>query len=565
MGRSLFPVNLKSGMSVFLLVISVNHTHTRFKVSFKRILLTRKSALANREYTTQGLAPFPPISLSYHQWVGCGGPLQGLFPVCQRRHDTGSPSSVTHGIPYELPWCIRWRSPSPIYPQTIHNIWVSCVETFFLSWKDKKIHGMRSTPILLDMTWLPRWSIDCGFGIILAVTSYQVIFNTFTISCHEVNCVKTLELLKCYIFNAIHLRSSNVFTQLTHSMLPLSLLILGCYTCSINRFQSVIDGTSVATYEDSLHNMSRDNGSKIRNIECHSATSHHHLKPDGYGVISHLASCSSLIRQSRNELWTTSQMTDNTGDTTEVAEDLYSHQYGYETIKTISNTAPIRSKNIIIPLINGTGTRLFPVMIIFCIRDSLREYKSNYVILSTMKLALYNWFILSESAIFNLLFWSSYQHILSPLYITINLSIVFIQLNSNDLSLKNTNLLSNSAIIFGYHYIIGTWLGLIQWYLCSYIFMEGQLNEFTNLAINMNDTLLGCVLYNIDGWHLYHIVVGNILLITAFNLSSWSQYIMYKVVLQLRVRLHHMFYNMQLVYWHFVELLWLGIYYVLYS
>jgi hypothetical protein len=49
-------------------------------------------------------------------------------------------------------------------------------------------------------------------------------------------------------------------------------------------------------------------------------------------------------------------MIDNTGDTTEVAEDLYSHQYGYETIKTISNTAPIRSKNIIIPLINGTGT-----------------------------------------------------------------------------------------------------------------------------------------------------------------------------------------------------------------
>ena len=58
-----------------------------------------------------------------------------------------------------------------------------------------------------------------------------------------------------------------------------------------------------------------------------------------------------------------------------VAEDLYSHQYGLwsEPIKTISNT-----KNIIIPLINGTGI-LMPVMIIFCIRDSLREYKSNFI------------------------------------------------------------------------------------------------------------------------------------------------------------------------------------------
>ena len=41
--RSLFPVSPKSGISMFLLVISVNHTNTRFRVSFW-ILLTGKSA-----------------------------------------------------------------------------------------------------------------------------------------------------------------------------------------------------------------------------------------------------------------------------------------------------------------------------------------------------------------------------------------------------------------------------------------------------------------------------------------------------------------------------------------
>jgi len=248
-------------------------------------------------------------------------------------------------------------------------------------------------------------------------------------------------------------------------------------------------------------------------------------------------------------------------DLISVAEDLYSHQYGLwsEPIKTISNM-----KNIIIPLINGTGI-LMPVMIIFCIRDSLREYKSNYVILSSMKLSIYNWCILSESVIFNLLFWLSYQHVLSPIYITINLWIVLIQMNSYDLSLKTTNLLSNSGILFGHHYIVGTWLELNQWYQCSWMFLNGQLNEFTNLSINMNDTLVGWNFYNIDGLHLYHVVVGNILLIIGFNLSSWTQYVLYKVMFQLRVRLHHMFFNMQLVYWHFVELLWLVIYYVLYS
>jgi hypothetical protein len=76
-------------------------------------------------------------------------------------------------------------------------------------------------------------------------------------------------------------------------------------------------------------------------------------------------------------------------DMNDVAEDLYSHQYGHlETIKTISNTGTIVTKNIIIP--NIVPVTLIGGMIIFCIRDSLREYKSNYVILSTMKLSLYN-------------------------------------------------------------------------------------------------------------------------------------------------------------------------------
>jgi hypothetical protein len=85
-------------------------------------------------------------------------------------------------------------------------------------------------------------------------------------------------------------------------------------------------------------------------------------------------------------------------DITDMAEDLYSHQYGlFETIKTISNRVKM-TQNIIIPLINGTGT-VFPVMMVFGIRDSLREYKSNYIILSSMKLSIYNLIIMSESAI----------------------------------------------------------------------------------------------------------------------------------------------------------------------
>ena len=51
--RSLFLVNLKYGISMFLLVISVNHTNTIFKVSLW-ILLTRKSLDIGGKYVMIG-------------------------------------------------------------------------------------------------------------------------------------------------------------------------------------------------------------------------------------------------------------------------------------------------------------------------------------------------------------------------------------------------------------------------------------------------------------------------------------------------------------------------------
>ena len=66
-------------------------------------------------------------------------------------------------------------------------------------------------------------------------------------------------------------------------------------------------------------------------------------------------------------------------------------------------------------------------------------------------------------------------------------------MNSYELSLKNTNLLSSSAILFGYHTIIGSVLELILGYLLALVFIEGQINEFINTAINMNKLGAVCV------------------------------------------------------------------------
>jgi len=390
-----------------------------------------------------------------------------------------------------------------------------------------------------------------------------------------------------------HLRSSDVMIQLTHSMLPLSLLILGCYTCSIYRWSLDTSGLSIAT-------MSRDNGSEICNIECTSTSLvPHHLPASSFDNTSININDQQLTISTAlmDEAWCVDvDVSGKSNDTrvgvllvssmsndicnidcnpedcnptlvslvwSDLPEDLYSHQYGSSlgvTIKTISNMVKI-TKNMIIPLINGTGT-LFPVMIIFCIRDSLREYKSNYVILNSLQMSFYNWFILSESAIFIVVFWSSLEHILSPLYITINLWIVNMQLNSYDLSLKNTNLLSTSAIIFGYHSIIGTCIFLIQCHLLSIVFEEGQMSEFCKLCNNLSDTLLGCILYNIDGCHLFHIVIGNLFVCIIVCCLCICYYLCFHYVF--RVVILMLLYVYQIVYWHFVELFWLFVYYVVY-
>lgn len=82
----------------------------------------------------------------------------------------------------------------------------------------------------------------------------------------------------------------------------------------------------------------------------------------------------------------------------DVSKDLYSTE-----LRLLSNTGNNVTKNII--LVADSSTIPFFCWIVFCIRDSLREYKSYYVTLSSMKLSLYNCCIISESAVFNLLFW----------------------------------------------------------------------------------------------------------------------------------------------------------------
>merc|ERR1711975_96028 len=91
----------------------------------------------------------------------------------------------------------------------------------------------------------------------------------------------------------------------------------------------------------------------------------------------------------------------------------------------------------------------------------------------------------------------------------------------------------------------------------SSLFISLQIKEFRVMALSINDSLYSCLFFFLTGLHFFHLTVG---------LFFWGCSFPYKIsyFVNLRVLEIHLFYNLQLFYWHFLEILWLFIFLVLY-
>merc|ERR1711963_524003 len=135
-----------------------------------------------------------------------------------------------------------------------------------------------------------------------------------------------------------------------------------------------------------------------------------------------------------------------------------------------------------------------------------------------------------------------------------------------ELTFANTLLLSNAAVSLG-----GAFVSLeisSQFYISfaflsfsiSSLFISLQIKEFRILALLINDSLYSCLFFFLTGLHFFHLVVGLFLLSLFFwgcsfsfkKFSFWSS----------RISELHLFYNLQIFYWHFIEVLWLFIFLV---
>ena len=175
----------------------------------------------------------------------------------------------------------------------------------------------------------------------------------------------------------------------------------------------------------------------------------------------------------------------------------------------------------------------------------------------------YYLFILSEILIFGTLFFSFFYNSLIP---SVEFSSTFppkgiIALDYKAVPLLNTGILffSGLSITASQNYLIGgkknkTLLYLILTLILAFFFSYLQYFEYTHAFFTITDSVFGATFYSITGLHFFHMVIGEILLI----------------IILMRLLLNHFLINHSLgfsfssIYYHFVDVVWLFVYSIIY-
>merc|ERR1711948_111459 len=203
----------------------------------------------------------------------------------------------------------------------------------------------------------------------------------------------------------------------------------------------------------------------------------------------------------------------------------------------------------------------------FLFRDLLREINKKYEILLMVLFLVFFLFLASEALLFISFFWGSFHSLSSP-----SLGICpgegFYVPDPCELTFANTLLLTNAAVSLGNAFIsleISSSF-LIFFSLFSFIlawtFISLQIKEFSIMGLSINDSVYSSVFFFLTGLHFFHLLVGLFLLSLFFCGCSFPSKM--NLIFILRVSEVHLFFNLQLFYWHFPEILWLFIFLFLY-
>jgi cytochrome c oxidase subunit 3 len=174
----------------------------------------------------------------------------------------------------------------------------------------------------------------------------------------------------------------------------------------------------------------------------------------------------------------------------------------------------------------------------------------------TMGVAL---FILSEALFFFSIFWAYFHSALSP---TVELGghwppAGIEALNPFAVPLLNTVLLlsSGATVTYAHHALIqgdrkGAIVGTAMTLVFAVVFTGLQGFEYATAGFTIADGVYGSVFYFATGFHGIHVIIG-----TAFIAVAFVRMINYHLTDH-----HHLGFESSILYWHFVDVVWLFLY-----
>jgi len=168
-------------------------------------------------------------------------------------------------------------------------------------------------------------------------------------------------------------------------------------------------------------------------------------------------------------------------------------------------------------------------------------------------------FIISEALFFLGIFWAYFHSSLSP---TIEMGAHWPpagieSINAFELPLFNTILLlaSGFTVTYAHHNLIRgirkeTLYGIVYTLILAIIFTTAQAIEYKMSSFSISDGAYGSCFYFATGFHGFHVIVG-----TAFiGVSLW------RIGAYHLTDNHHLGFEASILYWHFVDLVWLFLY-----
>lgn len=172
-------------------------------------------------------------------------------------------------------------------------------------------------------------------------------------------------------------------------------------------------------------------------------------------------------------------------------------------------------------------------------------------------------FVISEICVFFGLFFSYFYNALVPAIEVGGLwpPVGIITLDYKAVPLLNTLILLSSgfSITACHNYILNrdfskSFVYLLITIILGLIFIFFQYIEYYSSAFTISDSVFGSSFFILTGTHGLHIIIGTIFLILTLIRLGLSHY----------TNFHHIQFSAAAIYWHFLDAVWLVLYFVLY-